>query len=155
MPWPQDHKSRTRRRIVQDAAAAFRAGGTARVRVEDIMARAGLTHGGFYAHFSSKDDVLRESLDYASGQTLEMLSKPLAGTPAADRFRAVVDAYLSPTHVAHPEVGCPLASLGPEIARAGGRPLRSLAHGLTKIGRASCRERGWRTWGVAPGHEEA
>src|SRR5262249_33207726 len=129
MPWPQDHKSRTRRRIVQAAAAAFRAGGTSRVRVEDIMARAGLTQGGFYAHFSSKDDVLRESLDYASGQTLEMLSKPLARTPAAGRFQAVVDAYLSAAHVAHPELGCPLASLGPEIARAGGRPLRSLAGG--------------------------
>src|SRR5262249_24204677 len=129
MPWPQDHKSRTRRRIVEAAAAAFRAGGTSRVRVEDIMARAGLTHGGFYAHFTSKDDLLRESVDYASSQTLEMLSKPLARTPAADRFRAVVDAYLSPAHVAHPELGCPLASLGPEIARAGGRPLRSLAGG--------------------------
>src|SRR5215813_11059671 len=130
MPWPQDHSSRTRRRIVQAAAAAFRAGGTSRVRVEDIMARAGLTHGGFYAHFTSKDDLLRESMDYASGQTLEMLSKPLARTPAADRFRAVVDSYLSPAHVAHPERGCPLASLGPEIARAGGRPLRSLAGGV-------------------------
>src|SRR5262249_49473834 len=81
-------------------------------------------------HFSSKDDVLRESLDYASGQTLEMLSKPLARTPAAGRFQAVVDAYLSAAHVAHPELGCPLASLGPEIARAGGRPLRSLASGV-------------------------
>src|SRR5262245_37675321 len=129
MPWPQDHKSRTRRRIVQAAAAAFRAGGTSRVRVEDIMARAGLTHGGFYAHFTSKDHLLRESLDYASGQTLEMLSKPLARTSATDRFRAVVDAYLSRAHVAHPELGCPLASLGPEIARAKGRPLRTLAQG--------------------------
>jgi TetR/AcrR family transcriptional repressor of nem operon len=130
MPWPADHKSRTRRRIVQAAAAAFRAGGTSRVRVEDVMARAGLTHGGFYAHFRSKDDLLRESLDYASSQTLEMLSKPLAGVPAADRFQAVVDAYLSPAHVAHPELGCPLTSLGPEVARARGRLLRSLADGV-------------------------
>jgi len=130
MPWPQDHKSRTRQRIVQAAAAAFRAGGTSSVRVEDVMARAGLTHGGFYSHFRSKDDLLGESLDYASRQTLEKLSKPLAGMPAANRFRTVVDAYLSPGHVAHPEFGCPLASLGPEVARARGRPLRTLAHGL-------------------------
>src|SRR5262245_45697437 len=130
MPWPQDYKSRTRRQIVQAAAAAFRAGGTSRVRVEDVMARAGLTHGGFYAHFTSKDDLLPESLDYVSTQTLEMLSKPLAGVPPANRFRTVIDAYLSPGHVAHPELGCPLASLGPEIARARGRPLRTLAHGL-------------------------
>src|SRR5262249_1065373 len=130
MPWPQDHKSRTRQRIVQAAAAAFRAGGTSNVRVEDVMARAGLTHGRFYSHFRSKDDLLSESLDYASRQTLEKLSKPLAGTPAAHRFRTVVDAYLSPGHVAHPELGCPLASLGPEVARGKGRPLRTLAHGL-------------------------
>jgi TetR/AcrR family transcriptional repressor of nem operon len=130
MPWPQDHKSRTRERIVQAAAAAFRVGGISGVRVEDVMARAGLTHGGFYAHFASKDDLLRESLDYASRQTVENLSKPLAGVQSEDRFRAVIDAYLSPAHVTHPELGCPLASLGPEVARAGGTTQRTLAEGV-------------------------
>src|SRR5262249_33469321 len=130
MPWPQDYKSRTRQRIVQAAAAAFRAGGTSRVRVEDVMARAGLTPGGFYAHFRSKDDLLREPVAEASRQTLDMMSKPRAGAQAANRLRTVVDAYLSPSHVAHPELGCPVASLGPEIARARGRPWRTLAHGL-------------------------
>jgi TetR/AcrR family transcriptional repressor of nem operon len=115
---------------VQAAAAAFRARGISGVRVEDVMGRAGLTHGGFYAHFASKDDLLRESLDYAGKQTVEMLSKPLADVPPEDRFEAVIDAYLSPGHVAHPEVGCPLASLGPEVARAGGTTQRSLAEGL-------------------------
>src|SRR5215207_9840978 len=130
MPWPKDHKSRTHAKIVQAAAAAFRAGGVANVRLEDVMARAGLTHGGFYAHFASKEDLLREALAHASNQTVEMLSKPLADTPGEERFQAVVDAYLSPAHVAHPEWGCPLATLGPEVARTAGTTHGALAEGV-------------------------
>src|SRR5262249_14619108 len=115
MPWPEDHKLRTRRRIVAAASTAFRDGGISGVRVEDVMARAGLTHGGFYAHFDSKDDLLRAALEHASQQTIKALSKPLADVRDEDRLRTVIDTYLSPPHVAHPEAGCPLASLGPEI----------------------------------------
>jgi TetR/AcrR family transcriptional repressor of nem operon len=130
MPWPKDHKARTREKIVQAAAAAFRAGGVAGVRVEDIMGRAGLTHGGFYAHFASKENLLREAVAHASEQTVDMLSKPLAGVRAEDRLQVVIDAYLSPAHAAHPEWGCPLATLGPELARTGGAPHTTLAEGL-------------------------
>jgi TetR/AcrR family transcriptional repressor of nem operon len=130
MPWPEDHKARTRAKIVQAAAAAFRAGGVAAVRLEDVMARAGLTHGGFYAHFASKEELLREALEHASSQTVDMLSKPLTDSRGEDRFQTVVDAYLSPAHVAHPEWGCPLAALGPEIARTGGTSRGALAEGL-------------------------
>jgi TetR/AcrR family transcriptional regulator, transcriptional repressor for nem operon len=130
MPWPDDHKARTREKIVQAAAAAFRAGGVANVRLEDVMARAGLTHGGFYAHFASKEELLREALEHASSQTVYMLSKPLADMPCEERFQTVVEAYLSPAHVAHPERGCPLATLGPEIARTGGPTHGALAEGV-------------------------
>ena len=130
MPWPEDHKARTREKIVQAAAAAFRAGGVAGVRLEDVMARAGLTHGGFYAHFASKEELLREALEHASSQTVEMLATPVADMPAENRLPAVIDAYLSTAHVAHPEWGCPLATLGPEIARTGGPTRGALAEGL-------------------------
>ncbi|MGH9310287.1 MAG: TetR/AcrR family transcriptional regulator [Vicinamibacterales bacterium] len=130
MPWPEDHKARTREKIVQAAAAAFRAGGVAPVRLEDVMARAGLTHGGFYAHFDSKEELLREALEHASSQTVATLSKPLAAMTADDRLQAVIDAYLSPLHAAHPERGCPLAALGPEIARASGATQEALAKGV-------------------------
>src|SRR5262245_26931037 len=130
MPWPREHKRNTRQRIVQAAAAAFRVGGVSDVRVEQVMKRAGLTHGGFYAHFSSKNELLREALDEASRQTLEQLSQSLADLPAADRLQAVADAYLSPEHAAHPEMGCPLAALGPEIARAGGATERRFAQNV-------------------------
>src|SRR5262245_11506036 len=119
MPWPEDHKARTRQKIVDAAAAAFRAGGVVDVRLEDVMARAGLTHGGFYAHFASKDELLREALAHASRQTVDMLSGPLATMPDEGRLGSVIDTYLSPAHVAHPERGCPLAALGPELARTG------------------------------------
>jgi TetR/AcrR family transcriptional repressor of nem operon len=94
------------------------------------MARAGLTHGGFYAHFASKEELLREALEHASTQTVDMLSKPLASVPDEERLQTVIDAYLSPAHVAHPERGCPLATLGPEIARTGGPTHGTLAKGV-------------------------
>jgi len=127
MPWPKDHKSRTRRKIVAAASTAFRADGISHVRIEDVMTRAGLTHGGFYAHFDSKADLLREALGYAAEQTIEALSKPLADVRHKDRWRTVIDSYLSRAHVAHPEAGCPLASLGPEIARTDSTTRKRLA----------------------------
>src|SRR5262245_12074712 len=128
MPWPKEHKSRTRRTIVAAASTAFRAEGISGVRVGDAMTRAGLTHGGFYAPFASKADLLREALDYAADPTLEALSKPLADVPSEDRWRTAIDSYLSPAHVAHPEVGCPLASLGAEVARADSTTRKRLAN---------------------------
>jgi TetR/AcrR family transcriptional repressor of nem operon len=127
MPWPKEHRSQTRRKIVAAASSAFRAQGVSGVRIEDVMTRAGLTHGGFYAHFDSKADLLREALGYAAEQTIETLSKPLADLPNEDRWRTVIESYLSPAHVAHPEAGCPLASLGPEIARADSTTRKRLA----------------------------
>lgn len=132
MPWADDHKERTRERIVEAAAAALRARGVDGVSIAEIMAEAGLTHGGFYAHFASKDDLLRAALDSANGQTLDMLTDATQSKPAAERVDAVVDAYLSPKHAAHPERGCPLAALGPELTRVPGKMRRALSHGIQR-----------------------
>jgi TetR/AcrR family transcriptional regulator, transcriptional repressor for nem operon len=130
MPWPKDHKKQTRERIVEAAAAAFRAGGVSAVRVEDVMAKARLTHGGFYAHFPSKDDLLREALEHAGRQTDDILSKLLADLPAKDQIHAGIDTYLSGWHAAHPERGCPIAALAPELARARGKTRRALSRSV-------------------------
>lgn len=130
MPWPKEHKEKTRQRIVEAAAAAFRERGIAGVRVEEIMAAAGLTHGGFYAHFESKDDLLGEALEHASAQTLERFSKALGSVPEERRIHALIDGYLSAKHAAHPEQGCPVAALGAEVARAGGKRRQRLAQGI-------------------------
>ena len=132
MPWPEEHRAQTRQRIVEAAAAAFRAGGVAGVTVQDVMTRAGLTHGGFYAYFASKDDLLRAAVEHAGRETLERLSNPLKGAAADARLNALVDVYLSAAHAAHPERGCPLAALGSELARGHDPARGALAHGVSE-----------------------
>lgn len=132
MPWPKAHKALTRERIVRAAATAFRGRGVTAVRVDEIMGEAGLTHGGFYAHFASKDDLVGAALEHASDQTLETLAKALESVPPERRLRAVIDTYLSPQHAAHPDRGCPVAALGSELARVGGTPRRDLARAVRR-----------------------
>ncbi len=127
MPWPKEHKQETRARILDAAAAEFRARGVSGVGVADVMERAGLTHGGFYSHFSSKDDLLVEALRRAVQQTRETLAGSLDSVPAEQRLAAMIDRYLSPEHATHPERGCPVAALAPELSRAGGKARRELA----------------------------
>jgi TetR/AcrR family transcriptional repressor of nem operon len=97
--------------------------------VEDVLAKAGLTHGAFYAHFDSKDDLVREAIAHAAEQTLQRFSKNLESVPQEDRFAAAV-AYMSPQHLAHPEVGYPVAALAPEVTRAGGKTKRALGESI-------------------------
>src|SRR5947207_10236932 len=117
MPWSSTHKTETRERILHAAASAFRAEGVAAIGVGDVMGRAGLTHGGFYAHFSSKEQLVAEALRHASGQTTRRFDET-AEAGGADALRAVIDRYLNAAHVAHPEWGCVIAALGPEAARS-------------------------------------
>lgn len=126
MPWPRDYKARTHARIVATAAAALRAKGVSGAGVADIMAGAGLTHGGFYAHFRSKDDLLAEAVEHAGRQSFARLAGAVDSAPTETRLHAAIDAYLSPWHLTHADLGCPVAALGPEVARAGGRMQRSL-----------------------------
>src|SRR6516164_4082191 len=118
MSWPKDHKQATRQRIVEAAAAAFRERGVADVGVAEIMRRAGLTHGGFYAHFDSKDDLLAAALDQAATQVTSMLETAVKNRPGPDQLLNVALTYLSPPHLIHPESGCPVAALGPELVRS-------------------------------------
>jgi TetR/AcrR family transcriptional regulator, transcriptional repressor for nem operon len=122
MPWPKEHKPETREHIVRAAAAAFRESGVADVGVAEIMRRAGLTHGGFYGHFSSKDELVAAAVGYAGLESDESLAS-LARDASLHDTVDVAEAYLSPEHLAHPERGCPLAANGPELAR-GSRNVR-------------------------------
>jgi TetR/AcrR family transcriptional repressor of nem operon len=127
MPWPREHKEETRDRIVEAAAAEFRAHGVSGVGVADIMGRAGLTHGGFYSHFSSKDELLAEALERSVQQTRETLAGAFDALPPEQRLAAIIDRYLSPEHAAHPGRGCPVAALASELTRAGRKARRQLA----------------------------
>jgi TetR/AcrR family transcriptional regulator, transcriptional repressor for nem operon len=127
MPWPKEHKRNTRKRIVEAAATAFRQKGIDQLGVADLMQRAGLTHGGFYAHFASKDDLLAEALPYASAQVTRMLETSLEDAASTHRLLQAAMTYLSAFHRAHPERGCPIASLGPELMRSSQKVRRELA----------------------------
>ena len=125
MPWPKEHKAQTRERIVEAAASAFREAGVSQVGVADVMRRAGLTHGGFYAHFDSKDDLLAEALPHATLDSRANLDRLQGAAPKG--LLGAANAYLSPEHMSHPEMGCPIAALGPELTRSAPSVRQSLA----------------------------
>lgn len=117
MDTPAGRKAQTHDRIVQAASRAIRRQGYGGIGVADLMKEAGLTHGGFYAHFDSKTDLLAEVAETTGAESLARLSRIAARAPDGDGFTAIVDAYLSPKHVASPDTGCPVAALGSELPR--------------------------------------
>ena len=118
MRYEPEHKTRTHQRIVKNAARRFRAEGLTGPGVATVMKSSGLTVGGFYKHFRSKDDLLAEAIEEGFLEHGEKFLAGLQGVPPAECWKAIVRHYLSPEHCDHPEAGCPMATLGPEIARA-------------------------------------
>lgn len=106
-------------RILAVAARAIRRGGFQGVGVADIMKEAGLTHGGFYAHFRNRDALLAEALAHAGQETAAQLQESVARRQAqgSGAFRALVEAYLSERHLAEIEAGCAVAALASEMPR--------------------------------------
>jgi AcrR family transcriptional regulator len=114
-------KEQSHERIVEVAARAIRRAGYRGVGVADIMKEAGLTHGGFYAHFASRDALLIEAMQQASRDNHAALSQSIARRMAKgySRFAALVWAYLHDTHLEHAENGCVVAALASEMTRQG------------------------------------
>ncbi|CAD6530499.1 TetR/AcrR family transcriptional regulator [Paraburkholderia metrosideri] len=110
--------SDTRRRIVEVAAERFGAKGIQAMGLAEVTASAGLSHGGFYRHFDSKDQLVAEACEAGLAGIVGSLEAKVEGCSKADEFRAVVGAYLSTVHRDMPGRGCPLASMGSELARA-------------------------------------
>lgn len=117
MRYEPEHKTRTRDRIVRNAARKLRAEGLSGPGVASVMKASGLTVGGFYKHFRSKDELLAEALAQAFSDSEKVYSS-LQNVPREDRWKEFVRLYLSPEHCDHPDTGCPVAALAPEIARA-------------------------------------
>ena len=133
MRYAPDHKARTRRRILSAAARRFRERGYRGAGVDEVMRSAGLTAGGFYAHFASKRALLGETIRLSLQSLREELLAGLDGLEGPDWLRAVVGRYLSRTHRDHPDAGCPIPSLAPEIAREGPGPRRALQGYVEKL----------------------
>jgi TetR/AcrR family transcriptional repressor of nem operon len=118
MRYRAEHKSEVHQKIVKDASRRVRAEGVTGAAVSAVMKDSGLTHGGFYKHFESKDKLLAESLGEAFREIAERLADAGEESPPGTAWKAIVKAYLSPEHCDHAEGGCPVAALAPELARA-------------------------------------
>jgi len=110
-------KEITHMRIVETAARAIRRSGYDGTGVADIMKEAGLTHGGFYAHFASRDAMLAEAADKAGEETVAIAEHIFANVPEDQALQALMHAYLSNEHMGNIEKGCSFAALGSEMPR--------------------------------------
>lgn len=116
-PTVPSRKDLTRERIVGTAARAIRRSGYDGTGVADLMKEAGLTHGGFYAHFASRTALLAEAADRAGADSTARLRAVVEGLPPAQALDALIDHYLSDAHLKSAEHGCPLAALACETPR--------------------------------------
>jgi TetR/AcrR family transcriptional repressor of nem operon len=117
MRYDAEHKQRTRERVLTEAARAIRAEGPDRVAVAGLMAKAGLTHGGFYAHFASKDDLIAEAIGVMGQQMADRLAHLVERRSPAATLVAYIDFYLSQEHRDRRESGCPLPALAADLPR--------------------------------------
>jgi TetR/AcrR family transcriptional repressor of nem operon len=130
---PSRSKELTHERIVDAAARAIRRSGYDGTGVADIMKDAGLTHGGFYAHFSSREAMLAEAADRAGKESLAVMERIAATMPPEQALGAMMQAYLSKAHVEAVENGCATAALcsemprqAPEVRRAATRRIKEM-----------------------------
>jgi TetR/AcrR family transcriptional repressor of nem operon len=110
-------KEATHELIVEAAARAIRRSGYDGTSVADIMKDAGLTHGGFYAHFASREAMLAEAADRAGAEGVAAVERVAAAAPPGKALQALLRAYLSKAHVVGVETGCAVAALGSEMPR--------------------------------------
>jgi TetR/AcrR family transcriptional repressor of nem operon len=118
MRYRPEHKGEIHQKIVKDASRRVRSEGIAGAAVAAVMRDAGLTHGGFYKHFGSKDELLMESVSAAFEEIADRLVQAAEQSPPETAWKAIVKTYLSLEYCDHVEYGCPLPALAPELARA-------------------------------------
>lgn len=123
MGYSRADKANAHARIIRHASRSIREEGTARPSVAGLMQRAGLTHGGFYKHFSSREELIVESAVAALADGHEKMQRSAAKNPE-DPFAGIVDDYLSERHCDDPGGGCALVTLGADAGR-GGTELRA------------------------------
>ena len=117
MRYRPEHKAEVHQKIVRDASRRVRAEGLNGAAVAAVMRDTGLTHGGFYKHFGSKDELLLESLREAFREIVDRWAQAAKESQPGTAWKAIVRTYLSPEYCDHPERGCPLTALAPELAR--------------------------------------
>ena len=146
-------KEETRERILRAAARAIRKHGYEGVGVADVMKEAGLTHGGFYAHFESRDALLAAAVDQEGVESTEYLTRAMAAAKPGQELTALVDAYLSDGHVAAPEQGCAVAAAGSEVPRQEAQVRRAASRRIKDF--IGLIERQFPEWGKSAAHDKA
>ncbi|MFN0038370.1 MAG: TetR/AcrR family transcriptional regulator [Burkholderiales bacterium] len=109
--------AQTRERIVSGASGLLRERGLGNVSVAQLMANAGLTHGGFYAHFDSREQLVHEAIRFALAQSAQRIYQSALKDGGRPGYSRLIERYLSPAHRDNPQSGCALASLGSEVGQ--------------------------------------
>ena len=133
MRYSREHKLETHARIVKRASVKLREKGAHGIGVADLMKDAGLTHGGFYAHFDSREALVIEAFGHAMDRSTERWRKLAEQMPPDQRMAAIVDAYLTPAHRDDPGHGCAIPTLGAEIARESPKTRKAFAAKLEEM----------------------
>ena len=146
-------KEATHDRIVDAAARAIRRSGYNGTGVAEIMKDAGLTHGGFYAHFQSRDAMLAEAADRAAGESVAMMERIAASLPPQQALPAMMEAYLSKQHLDEIETGCATAALASEMPRQTAEVRRAHTRRIKEM--IDLVSRQLPNWGQPGAHEQA
>ena len=133
MRYSREHKLETHTRIVKKAAVRLREKGAHGIGVADLMKDAGLTHGGFYAHFDSREALVIEAFSYAMDRSTERWRNLAEQTPKDERLARIVESYLTPIHRDDPGHGCAVPALGAEIARESPKTRKAFAARLEQM----------------------
>lgn len=133
MRYDKEHKARTRQRLLDEAASAILVEGPERLGVAALMARLGLTHGGFYAHFRSKEDLVRQAIATSFDKSRAEFEAAAKDRPAAEVLEAYIDRYLSMAHVDREGGGCPLPRLSGDLPRMEEGSRADFAAGMARV----------------------
>jgi AcrR family transcriptional regulator len=146
-------KEITHERIVEAAARAIRRSGYDGTGVADIMKEAGLTHGGFYSHFPSREVLLAEAADRAGAEAVALSEHIAASVPQEEALPSMVRAYLSKEHCEDIENGCPVSALGSEMPRQAPVVRRAATRRIKEMIDVIARQ--LPDWGQPGAHEQA
>jgi TetR/AcrR family transcriptional regulator, transcriptional repressor for nem operon len=132
MRYDADRKHRTREQVLKAAIREIRASGAHRLAVAGVMAKAGLTHGGFYAHFGSKDDLVASAIDQMFDAGLDRLKNACAGRTPAQALTAYIDFYVSTRH-RDSSTGCPIPAIASDLPHLVEPVRQRFALGVTRL----------------------
>lgn len=133
MRYDAEHKQKTRSKVLEVAAKAIRQDGPDRIGVASVMAEAGLTHGGFYAHFKSKDELVAAAIGQMFEESRRRLQRETEGREPAQGLAAYIDFYLSTKHRDMRGAGCPMAALASDLPRLPEATRQLFAEGARRL----------------------